>query len=47
MDGHLKPFNTNQNLIRLFEKNLRPEIKNYLRKHKVRVKKATDQAMAD
>jgi len=46
MDGQLRPFKTNQGLIRLFAREHGPEIKNYLRKNKVRVKKASDQAMA-
>jgi len=47
MDGQLKPFRTKRRLIGLFDPGLRPEIKSYLRKNKVKVKKASDQAMAE
>ena len=47
MDGQLKPFSTNRSLIRLFDPGHRPKIKSYLRKNKVKVKKASDQAMAE
>jgi len=47
MNGQLKPFSTNRGLIDLFDPQLQPEIKSYLRKHKVNVRKATDQVMED
>jgi hypothetical protein len=46
-DGQLKPFNTNQGFIRIFGHEQRPEIKSYMHKNKVRVKKASDQTMSD
>ena len=46
-NGQLKPFNTNQGFIRIFDPAHRPEIKSYMRKNKVRVKKASDQAMSE
>lgn len=46
MDGQLKQFRTKRSLIRLFEPAHRPEIKSYLRKNKVNVRKSSDQAMA-
>jgi hypothetical protein len=45
MDGQLKPFNTKRSLIRLFDPSLKPEIKTYIRKNKVRMKKASDREM--
>ncbi|MFH1159522.1 MAG: hypothetical protein V1733_01060 [bacterium] len=47
MDGQLKPFRTKRSLIRLFDPGHRPEIKSYLRKNKVKMKKASDRAMAE
>jgi len=47
MDCQLKPFTTKRSLVRLFDPGHRPEIKSYLRKNKIKVKKATDQAMAE
>jgi hypothetical protein len=47
MDGQLKPFSTKRSLVRLFSKEHRPEIKSYLRKNKIKVKKASDKAMAE
>ena len=46
-DGQLKPFNTNQGFIRIFESAQRPAIKSYMRKNKVRVKKTSDQQMSE
>ncbi len=47
MDGQLRPFKNKQSLIRIFEPGHRQEIKSYMRKNKVKVKKASDQAMAE
>jgi hypothetical protein len=47
LNGQLKPFNTKRSLINIFDPGHRQEIKSYLRKHNVKVKKASDQAMAD
>lgn len=47
MDGQLKPFRTKRSLIGLFDPGHRPEIKSYLRKNKIKVKKASDKAMAE
>lgn len=47
MEGQLKPFKTKRRLIRLFDPGHRSEIKNYLRKNKIKVKKASDHPMAE
>lgn len=47
MNGQLKPFRTKRSLIKLFETEHRPEIKNYLRKNKIKVRKTSDKAMAE
>jgi hypothetical protein len=47
MDGKLKPFNSKRSLIRLFDPGKRPEIKSYIRKHKIRIRKASDQVMGE
>jgi hypothetical protein len=47
MDGKLRPFSTNKSLVGLFAPKHRQEIKSYLRKNKVKVKKASDQVMAE
>lgn len=47
MDGKLKPFNSKRSLIRLFEAGHRQEIKSYIRKHKIRIRKASDQVMGE
>jgi hypothetical protein len=47
LNGELKLFTNKRNLIRLFDPKYRSEIKNYLRKNKVKVKKASDKAMAE
>lgn len=46
-DGQLKPFSNNGSFIRIFNPGMRAGIKSYLRKNKVRVKKASDQEMAE
>jgi hypothetical protein len=46
-DGQLKPFITKRNLIGLFDPGHRPAIKSYIRKNKIKVRKASDQVMAD
>jgi hypothetical protein len=45
MKGQLKPYSTNYNFIRIFDPEQRPELKSYLHKNKIKVKKATDQEM--
>ena len=45
MDGKLKPYNNKRSLIRLFDPVHRAEIKSYLRKNKVKVKKSSDQVI--
>ena len=47
MDGKLKPFNSKRSLIRIFDAGHRSEIKSYLRKHKIKIRKASDQVMAE
>lgn len=47
MNGQLKRFRTKHSLIHLFEQGQRPAIKSYLHKNKIRLKKATDQEMAE
>jgi hypothetical protein len=47
MNGQLKPFSTKRSLVRLFDKQHRPEIKSYLRKNKIKMNKASDQVMAE
>jgi hypothetical protein len=45
--GQLKPFSSKQSLISLFDPGHRQEIKSYLRKNKINVKKASDEEMAE
>lgn len=45
--GRLRPFNNKRSLILIFDPGLRPAIKSYLRKNKVKVKKASDQEITD
>ncbi len=47
MNRQLKPFKTRRSLIQLFDRGQRQEIKNYMRKNKIKVKKSSDHAMAD
>jgi hypothetical protein len=47
MDGQLKPFGNKRSLIGLFDPGDKPAIKSYLRKNKIKVKRASDQVMAD
>jgi len=47
IDGQLKPFTSKRSLIRLFDQKKRAAIKSYLRKNKVKVKKSSDQTMAE
>jgi hypothetical protein len=47
IDGALKPFNTKRSLINLFDPAQRQEIKSYLRKNKINVKKSSDRVMAE
>lgn len=47
MDGKLRPFRSKGSLLRIFDAASRQEIKIYLRKNKIRMKKFSDQAMAD
>ena len=46
-EGQLKSFRSKQSLIRLFEPEHKQKIKSYLRKHKVKVKRAPDKVMAE
>ncbi len=46
-DGQLRYFNSRRSLVRIFDKAQRPEIKNYLRRNKVRVNSASDKVMTD
>lgn len=47
MDGQLKQFKSKRGLLKLFQPGERAGIKSYLRTNKIRVKKASDKAMAD
>ena len=47
MDGALKPFSSRRSLLRLFDRKHRAEIKSYLHKNRIKVKKAPDAAMAE
>jgi hypothetical protein len=47
MDGQLKQFRTKRSLIRLFDPALWPEIKKYLRKNRINMKKSSDLTMAE
>jgi len=47
MNGQLKSFKTKRSLVKLFDPGHRQEIKNYLRRNKIKVKKSSDQAMAE
>jgi len=47
IDGAIYPFNSNPGLIRNFPPGLKTVIKKYLKDNGIKVKKATDQAMAD
>jgi hypothetical protein len=47
MGGKLNAFWTKKSLIRIFDPQLRPQIKSYLRKNRVNVKKASDQQMTE
>jgi len=47
MDGQLKPFKNNRSLIGLFNQKIRQEIKSYMRKNKIKVKKTSDKAMEE
>jgi hypothetical protein len=47
MNGQLQPFSTKRSLIKLFDPAHKQEIKNYLRKNKINVKKSSDQVMAE
>ncbi|MEI7663554.1 MAG: hypothetical protein WCK34_15200 [Bacteroidota bacterium] len=44
-NGQLKPFRNKRGLVKLFDRTWRPAIKSYLRKNRVDVKKAPDQAV--
>jgi hypothetical protein len=46
-NGQLKPFTSKRSLIKLFDAAHRPEIKSYLRKNKIKIRKASDQAIAE
>lgn len=47
MDGQLNRFKTKRSLIRLFTPDLRSQIKSYMRKNKIKVRRSSDPAMAD
>jgi len=47
LDGKLKPFRTKRSLIRLFDPGHRVEIRSYLRKNKINLKKASDNAISE
>jgi hypothetical protein len=47
MDGKLIRFRTRRSLIRIFDPGHRPVIKSYLRKNKIKLKDASDQAMLE
>ncbi len=47
LDGKLIPLRTKRSLVRLFDPGQRQEIKSYLRKNKVNIKKASDQSMTE
>lgn len=47
LDGQLKPYGSKRSLVRLFDKEHRAAIKSYLRKNRIHIKKASDQAIAD
>jgi len=47
INGQLKPYTSKRSLIKIFDSAKRGEIKNYLRKNKVRVKKASDKTMSE
>jgi hypothetical protein len=47
MNGILKPYNTKRSFVRIFNPAQRPEIKSYLRKHKIKVNKASDQTITE
>ena len=44
-NGQFKPFRNKRGLLKLFDHTWRPAIKSYVRKNRVNVKKATDQAL--
>jgi len=46
-DGKLRPFRNKRTLVAIFDPARRQEIKSYIRKHKIKVKKATDETMAE
>jgi hypothetical protein len=46
-DGKLRPFSTKRSLVKLFDPRVRPEIKSYLRKNRIKIKKASDSTMED
>jgi len=47
IEGKLKPFISNRSLVRLFDPRHKTEIRTYLRKNKIKVKNASDRAMAE
>ncbi len=46
LNGRLETFSTRRSLISLFDRKLRPEIKSYMRKNKIRMRRSSDQEMA-
>jgi len=47
MNGQLKPFRNRHGLVSLFGRTHRQEIKSYLHRNKIRIRKASDQVLAD
>jgi hypothetical protein len=47
MDGKLKQFRTKRSLVKLFSPVYKSQIRNWMRKHKVNPKNASDQEMAE
>lgn len=46
MDGNLYPYRSKRSLVKLFDPAKRSEIKNYIRKNRISIKKASDSTMA-
>lgn len=47
IDGELLPFSNKRGLVSLFDAGQRPEIKNYMKSKKIKMKQASDQAMTE
>ncbi len=46
-DGSIKTYRNNRNLLKIFDPGMRPDIKDYLRKNRIKVKKASDKEMTN